>query len=479
MKTRNIFKKDACPCGSGKKYKRCCDNQRILNAMPTPYFKRPESLYLHNCALLEFLNDTFNLDKVRSHDELKNMVTTERVRRLYYFVASIWHPADDFEQLSEPAHDKLRAFYMAPIEPDNVLRNIVRYSLYSDQIYILNPFLNPHCYKASMNALFVPQLFRHYTLKVLIALKLLAKWISAGIVQMVPDPADFNHSLRKAAWAQSEKRLANITREELFADEDELARLDSWAKRSLLSAPREHLESLISHHMPGLNNLDVQKMIAEASELTQNDPLALADSTSQLYLSVGTNLELSMYLSTAFGAFPYTDRVSQWQQLKAATASNDLFMTWSPLTKAFQSLSFNFLDSADVDFADKLREEGRLEGFRSFIRKTWQKGKSEDSWSMETARSFADELKFEHKLAEAEWNKINQDLVTWVGTAVGSFTSSAVTLQTGRLDLTGPSVGILMKSLCELYKIGMKKQDFPKSVPASVFMDLRTIHQNQ
>jgi hypothetical protein len=34
---------------------------------------------------------------------------------------------------------------------------------------------------------------------------------------------------------------------------------------------------------------------------------------------------------------------------------------WSPFTKAFQALDFRFLNNVDPEFAQRIRDEGRLE----------------------------------------------------------------------------------------------------------------------
>jgi hypothetical protein len=230
------------------------------------------------------------------------------------------------------------------------------------------------------------------------------------------------------------------------------------------------LSNEFQNYFPNKTTSEINALVKVAKRQIDSDPLAIPNLKSQLMLAVGGNLELTTFLCSAFSAYPYTDRKGQWIELKSC--SDDLSQTWSPLTKAFQSLTFNFLDSADVEFASNLRNDGRLQGLRGFLRKTWNGVKSHDTWSSESARAYADELRSQHDAATVEWNKINQEVVKWAGTAVAGFATGSSTLCLGHLEIAVPSYGIFFKSAMELASILMKRTDFVKQFPASVFMDL-------
>ena len=87
---------------------------------------------------------------------------------------------------------------------------------------------------------------------------------------------------------------------------------------------------------------------------------------------MGANLEMGMYICQATGAFPYTNVKFRWKEILGARQDLDATaQVWSPLTNAFQQLRFKFLDHVDSKFACSLRQDGRLEGFRSYMRKLW------------------------------------------------------------------------------------------------------------
>lgn len=79
-----------------------------------------------------------------------------------------------------------------------VLTNIVRYSLYTDEIIVMNPLMNPHCIAPDYNPIERPELYKQDTLEIIYFILKLYPWIEAGIVSMIPDPGDFDYQLRRS-----------------------------------------------------------------------------------------------------------------------------------------------------------------------------------------------------------------------------------------------------------------------------------------
>src|SRR6185437_13521606 len=82
-------------------------------------------------------------------------------------------------------------------------------------------------------------------------------------------------------------------------------------------------------------------------------------------------------------------------------------------SKAFQNVSFQFLENVPVAAALKLRQEGRLENMRSFLRRVWNESRADDELGEENALALADELQERINEADDEWKKINADGVKW------------------------------------------------------------------
>jgi hypothetical protein len=224
---------------------------------------------------------------------------------------------------------------------------------------------------------------------------------------------------------------------------------------------------------PGISNQDVQEVLDDTERERASDPLLLNETidqipTQNMVSSMGANLEMGLYICQATGSFPYTNVRFRWKEILAARQDLDATaQTWSPLTNAFQQLTFKFLDNVDTDFACTLRKEGRLEGFRSFLRKLWSTvgGELDLAKAELLAREFRDELSQEYNKAQAEWSAIDRDLLKWAMPTV------AGALATG---IFSPAIcgGLAVAGIGEIIQAEMKRREFRKKVPMSIFIDL-------
>jgi hypothetical protein len=121
-----------------------------------------------------------------------------------------------------------------------------------------------------------------------------------------------------------------------------------------------------------LNPGSTSELLVYARSELRKDPIAwersIADNFKQgqmISVRSGVNLETALLICSVTGAFPYTNMHFKWRELmEAREQMSETARVWSPLTKAFQTLEFRFLDNVDPRFAQSLREDGRLEGFR-------------------------------------------------------------------------------------------------------------------
>jgi hypothetical protein len=140
-------------------------------------------------------------------------------------------------------------------------------------------------------------------------------------------------------------------------------------------------------------------------------------------------------------------------------------------------VEFKFLNNVDSRFACGLRTDGRLEDLRVFLRRLWKTidGSPDISKVDSLARDFRDELTHEYHKAEAEWSKINQDLLNWTSgpgiTALG-VASFAGAIVAGNMLLALPSLLFIPAGITKLIDARTKRTQFRKTTPMSVFIDL-------
>jgi len=178
-------------------------------------------------------------------------------------------------------------------------------------------------------------------------------------------------------------------------------------------------------------------------------------------------------ISEATGTFLYTNQAGRWDEIVASREQmGETARVWSPFAKAFQSLEFRFLENVDVPFANKLREDGRLESFRALLRKVG-KDASEvaNCGSLEMyVRDCKDELSGEYQKAQAEWEKIEASFLKWVGTGA---VATATGLASGHLipNIASLSVGVL-NTMLQLGLRHSERKQFRQTNPMSIVVDL-------
>ncbi|MCA9743159.1 SEC-C domain-containing protein [candidate division KSB1 bacterium] len=464
---------DPCPCGCGKKYKKCHGNPSFVNDEENLTGISNLSLYDRNIILINAAYDIFNLNDENAWERLKKNISNEQVREFYQLIATIWSPETDISKIFPTPDSKLRALYLGDVRPDFIIPNIFRFSLYADEIIIIQPFLNPWCVAKKFNPIDNPQTHKQEMLRLLFFLLFLEPWINSGLVKIVPDPGDFNYSLRTQMWDLAKERTKGWkpTKEELEVLEPH-AKADF--KRWFLTLPKKLISPMLDKTHPHLSDEEKNELFEYIDRLRESDPFAINQETGDtegqlLSFTTGANLEMALYICKLTGSFPYTNLKRRWEEILSAKDNlSETSKTWSPLTKAFQSLDFMFLNSVDPKFALEIREEGRLESFRTFLRKLWRSidGSPDELKIDDHVRDFCDELKDEHAKALADWDKISQDLKKWLGL----YASGAVI--GGKFALGIPTLGFGIAAVTQLLNTHSKRKNFKKKIPMSVFIDL-------
>lgn len=473
-----VGRNDPCPCGSGKKYKKCHLNA-VSKPRPNPNLNR--SIKERNIILYNAIVDILGFNKGKTWDDFRREMSDDQVRELYKVYGWLWPLETDIISLLPKPSKQLRGLYIGETKADlnTILRNIVRYSLYADEILIVNPFINPRILAPKFNPVENPSQYKQDTLEMVYFLFQLAPWIESGVVSMVPNPTDFDHDLRKSVWSMAERRWKE---QGLELSEETIAELEPRGKESLAKfmhrLPKDKLEITIRRALPNLSDKAVKNQISYMYELRRNNPLLLdqevpEDGDLQI-MRYGANLELGLYMGQLTGSYLYTDRRDQWNEiLSAEQESSSEPEVWSPLTDSFQSLEFNFLNKIDPGFALKLKEEGKLETFRNFLRKVWVSidGKPSAKESLKMARNFGDELQDQYEKTKEEWSKIDKDLIKFLTGSTGATTIADAIIK-GGMNWQAPALGFCINGVLSLLQARTDRKNFKQNVPLAVFLDL-------
>lgn len=470
-----IGRNDKCPCGNGLKFKKC-HLGKSLDLSREPFAEN--SIKDRNILLLNAIEDIF-FSKNKTWDEMKNSLTEDKVKELYTVIAWLWPLKTNIAQLLPKPDKTLRGLYTGDTRPQDILQNIVRYSLYTEEIIVVSPFLHPLTMKEEFSPIANPRQYRQDTLELIYFARSLAPWIEAGIVNMIPNPMDFDFQLRNDIYTMAEQRYE--TNKELYErelQEFSESEANEELNRMYMRMPQEAFRRRYMSSHSTASQQEIDKATDDFLKIRRNDPLLLDEDASQdpemKIKRMGANLELGIYLGQATGSYLYTNRQFQWMEIMSSKQNTtDDSDVWSPLTQAFQALDFTFLNNVDARFAYKIKEEGRLGGFRNYLRKVWHKIEANNTPAQanSAAREFGDELHEEYGKTKEEWKKIDKSLMKFMLGNTGISTLIAP-LITGGLGWAVPPLGFALAGVGKLISARYERQEFRANVPLAVLLDL-------
>lgn len=272
---------------------------------------------------------------------------------------------------------QLRSVYTGSLHPQHVHEFAIGSALNFGEILIQHPFVHLGILKKQFRPTEHPRKCRAEFLKTMLFFISVMPLVEAGLVNLIPDPCDFDFHLRDQMMGMARERSASL---KLNISDDprmeELLREDF--KRTLLALPDEALRKQMAKGMqPEAVNLD--ELMPHIGQIREDDPLAVLQDGAlepgtggqfQL-MKMAPNFEITMYLAQATGALILTDSKHRWLELNAAL--NRRFMGTS---SALQALGVE-VRSAPLAFPawwqDILRfsEMPDFIEFRSVIRSTF------------------------------------------------------------------------------------------------------------
>src|SRR3990172_11714986 len=219
-----------------------------------------------------------------------------------------------------------------------------------------------------------PTQYKQETLKNVLLLMQLIPFVEAGIVNLIPDPCTFNHSLRKQIWDMAQSRLKLWKPDpEHTKPMEELCKDDFM--RSMFGLPDEILKQKIKTASPNSSDEQVEGALDYIKRERLEDPLALlqpiapGEKGGQFLMShLAPNFELGFFLAQITGSIMYTDNQHRWEEITGAVncIGESQESLWEPLAKHMGELDFIFEINPDVNL--QIRQKGKLGLIRNVLR---------------------------------------------------------------------------------------------------------------
>ena len=466
-RTGKIGANESCVCGSGKKYKKCCRDKAPADRPITTV----RSIRERNLMFFEMVVNILGLAKGKTWDDVRKELSDKQVKDIHGAFGCLWPPETNVvDMLPRPDNKIFRALYSGLIDPRIILRNVASFSLYFDEIVVINPFMNPANVKPEFSPVESPGQYKQETLKNVLLLMQLAPFIDAGIVNLIPDPCTFNHSLRQQIWDMAKARLKDWKPDPSHMKPmEELAKDDF--KRSWMAMPDDSLRQNIKTALPELSNEQVESTLEYMKQKKIEDPLALlqpiarGEKGGQFLIShLSPNFELGFFLAQITGSILYTDNLHRWGEINAAVSPIDILRgsPWEPLSKCINELDMVFEINPVQNL--QIRKTGKLGLVRNILKKinvSAQEGQDPNRIKG-LVHNLSNELVEAHKKLLGEFDLIQKQSKT-------NATEIPVATFKGRLNCVIPPGGFGVNAVHRLL-LSYGSINYLKSVPMAMFI---------
>lgn len=313
---------DYCGCGSGFTFKDCCQ----FRATPLRPSWSEVSIRERNLMFLHAISDVLELDSKKDWTQLRRQISDDKISEIYALYAQLWPLETDILSLLPKPDGLPRAVYTGLIHPQSITDHAVSLPIFFGETLIAHPFTLASSMKPDFSPVKHPEKYRHDILKSLMLFLQLMPLVEQGLINLVPDPCDFNPHLRDQIITMAESR-----RRFLHADLSEEPKVEQImmedVRRSMLALPDKALRHIFSGDEKG--DLSEEQLLVAARNMQRDDQLSSLQRKSLggenaggefIKLKLAPNFEMSMYLAQATGASIVTDNKSRWQEIQLAIA---------------------------------------------------------------------------------------------------------------------------------------------------------------
>lgn len=320
---RPLVPDDICGCGSGKTYGRCCEKKPI--ELRQTWSER--SIRERNIMFYQALSKVLDLQSASDWTQIRRELNDEKIALIYQLFEGLWPLETDLVKLLPKPDGSPRAVYTGAIHPDAIIDFALGLPLYFGEMIVAHPFVHAGIIRPEDNPVKKPQVYRQEVLKALLFFLRIFPLVDAGLVQLVPDPCDFDHHLRQQMFRMAKDRSTGLPPEVMKDD-----RIDAFAKadgeRALQAMPREFWESKMRQRFPRLDARQIAAVLTHLEERREADPLAILHRDPIApgrgngllnMMSLSPNFEIALYLAQLTGASIVTDSTARWREIERAT----------------------------------------------------------------------------------------------------------------------------------------------------------------
>jgi hypothetical protein len=311
---------DYCGCGRGKSFKECCQSK--------PEALRPawneKSIRERNLMLQNGVVNVLELESGKDWVQIRRELTDEKIGKIYNLYEGLWPLETDLLALLPKPDGEARAIYTGSIHPSSITDFALASPLYFGELIVAHPFIHPGIMKKEMSPTGNPKSYRQEFLKTILFFLNVMPLVDLGLVNLIPDPCDFDFHLREQMMSMARTRAPRFGPK----DDPRLQKtMEEDNRRGIMLMPPDAMRRQLRNLRSDLNEEEVEAVMRASVRMREDDPLAVLQEGSleggkgggQMNMfKLVPNFEMTMYLAQATGACIVTDSPFRWTEVQGA-----------------------------------------------------------------------------------------------------------------------------------------------------------------
>lgn len=312
-----IGRNDPCGCGSNRKYKNCCrDVSEELRTSWTEW-----SIRERNLALCRAIKRVLGLDVGKTWLDVRREISDEQISKIYSVYSSLWPRETDIYSLLPKSDGKFRALYTGVLDVRVIGLHALPIASLFDEFLIENPILNPNNVNPEFSPVASPSKYKYQALKDFLLMLELEPYIGHGLINLIPNPSNFDLNLMKAMMNMASFRHGIVESKRDIETNRQLAVEDYLNSINMMSRDVK-VQSLIGDFGmtadEAVHLIDALDATQEASPLAMLQPISPGNGGLFMQFSMVPNYEMALFTAQVTGSVIVTDSESRWMELQMA-----------------------------------------------------------------------------------------------------------------------------------------------------------------
>lgn len=340
-----LGRNDLCGCGSNSKYKHCCQGVPVEQRSSWTEF----SIRERNLGFCRAIKSILGLNNGKTWTDVRREMTDEQVAEIYKVYSHLWPIDTDIYSLLPKPDGKHRALYSGFLDTRMLGTIAIPTASLFDEFLIQSPIMNPNNVKREFSPIHSPSSFKYQALKDFSMMLELEPYIGTGLINLIPEPSNFNQGMISDVMDMAEAR-----RDTIYSERDHKV-ISKFGIKDMLNLthmlPRDvKIRTLVREfNIPekmAIESIDAIEANAESSALTMLQPLKSnpSDGGQFMFFSLGPNYEMALFLAQITGSVIMTDSETRWIEFKKAQHTEQGLSSypWHSAQSKLKSLPVDF-----------------------------------------------------------------------------------------------------------------------------------------